>query len=165
MITEYLNTLEASLRQLDQSKLATLVDLIDLSTQRGGKILLFGNGGSAANALHGATDFNMILERIGRSSYAIGLTANIADITRIANDDAFSKIFTNQLQQYLAPNDVVIALSTSGNSGNIVHALEFARSFDENISTVLLTIRKDCGAARFAELVICSEIADTQIAE
>src|SRR3954454_14777108 len=93
----------------------------------GGKLIAFGNGGSAADAQH------MVAELVGRyraerkAIAAIALTVNSSSITSIANDYGFEEIFARQLEAIASPEDIVLAISTSGNSPNILRALETAR--------------------------------------
>src|ERR1700692_2654523 len=94
----------------------------------GGKLIVFGNGGSASDAQHiGA-------ELVGRYAVkrqalaAIALTTNSSSLTAIANDFGFEEIFARQLEALAKPQDVVLAISTSGNSSNVVRALETAKT-------------------------------------
>jgi D-sedoheptulose 7-phosphate isomerase len=92
----------------------------------GGKLIVFGNGGSASDAQH------MVAELVGRyvvkrqALAAIALTTNSSSLTAIANDFGFEEIFARQLEAIAKPQDVVLAISTSGNSSNVVRALETA---------------------------------------
>jgi D-sedoheptulose 7-phosphate isomerase len=93
----------------------------------GGKVIVFGNGGSASDAQH------MVAELVGRYAVkrqalaAIALTTNSSSLTAIANDFGFEEIFARQLEALAKPEDVVLAISTSGNSSNVVRALETAK--------------------------------------
>jgi D-sedoheptulose 7-phosphate isomerase len=111
--------------------------LILTCLREGGKLLVFGNGGSAAEAEH------LVAELVGRyrtdrqALAAIALTANSASLTAIANDYGFEQIFARQLQAIAKPGDVALAISTSGNSPNIVCALQSAR--EAGLVTIGLT--------------------------
>lgn len=109
------------------------------SYNNGGKIILFGNGGSAADAQHIAAEFvgRFKLER--DSLPAISLSTNTSIITAIANDYAYDEIFSRQLESIANDKDIIIAITTSGNSRNILNAVEFARS--KNIKVVGMTGR------------------------
>jgi D-sedoheptulose 7-phosphate isomerase len=110
------------------SEIVEAAALILTCLRGGGKLLVFGNGGSAAEAEH------LVAELVGRyrtdrqALAAIALTANSASLTAIANDYGFEQIFARQLQALAKPQDIVFAISTSGNSPNIVCALQSARS-------------------------------------
>jgi D-sedoheptulose 7-phosphate isomerase len=93
----------------------------------GGKLIVFGNGGSATDAQH------MVAELVGRYAVkrqalaAIALTTNSSSLTAIANDFGFEEIFARQLEALAKPQDAVLAISTSGNSPNVLRALETAK--------------------------------------
>jgi D-sedoheptulose 7-phosphate isomerase len=95
---------------------------------RGGKVLLFGNGGSAADAQHVAAELVGRFERIRRPFAAIALSADASVMTAISNDDGYERVFSRQLEALGRADDVVVAITTSGRSPNLVHALESARS-------------------------------------
>lgn len=114
--------------------------------KQGGKILVCGNGGSAADAQHFAAELvnRFEIERPGLA--AIALTTDSSALTSIANDYAFEQIFARQLRALGRPGDVLLAISTSGNSPNVVAAMEAAREL--GLSTVLLTGRDGGAMAR-----------------
>jgi len=95
--------------------------------QNGNKIILFGNGGSAADAQHIAAEFvgRFKLER--NSFPALALTDNSSTITALSNDYSFNKIFSRQCESFVTENDVVIAISTSGNSSNVISGVKTAK--------------------------------------
>ncbi len=95
---------------------------------RGSKIYIIGNGGSAATASHMATDLSKIVVRDTPRLRAISLTDNTPLITAIANDIDYSQVFREQLKNLLYPRDVVIGISVSGKSPNILHAITYANS-------------------------------------
>lgn len=104
----------------------------------GGKLILFGNGGSAADAQHIATELTHQFEVKNRKALAaIALTTNTSLITAIGNDWGFEQIFERQLQNLATEKDVVIGLSTSGNSLNVIRGIEQAKK--NNSFTVVLT--------------------------
>ncbi len=93
----------------------------------GGKVLLFGNGGSAADAQHIAGEFVVKLNFDRAALPAIALTTDSSVLTAVANDYGYAEVFARQVQALADVNDVVVAFSTSGNSENVVHALDAAR--------------------------------------
>ncbi|MBN1483528.1 MAG: D-sedoheptulose 7-phosphate isomerase [Chloroflexia bacterium] len=121
------------------------------SLERGGKLLLFGNGGSAADAQHVAAEFvnRFLIER--EAFPAIALTTDSSILTSIGNDRSFDQLFSRQLAALARPEDIVVGISTSGNSPNVLQALSYAR--DRGIKTVGFTGE---GGGRLVELVdIC----------
>ena len=101
--------------------------LIIMCLRAGGKLLFFGNGGSAADAQHLAAEFvgRFVRERAGLS--AIALTTDSSILTAVGNDYGFDQIFARQVQALGRPGDVAIAISTSGNSPNIIEGVKAAR--------------------------------------
>ena len=97
------------------------------SLQSGGKLLFCGNGGSAADSAHIATEFTCRFQGDRRPYPAIGLSADGGLLTAIGNDYAFQEIFARQVRAYGKPGDVLIALTTSGKSRNVLSAIEAAR--------------------------------------
>jgi D-sedoheptulose 7-phosphate isomerase len=94
----------------------------------GGKIVFFGNGGSAADALHLAAELVVRLRTDRRGLAALALTTNPSVLTAAGNDYGFERIFSRQIESLVAPQDVLVALSTSGASPNIVRGVEAGRA-------------------------------------
>lgn len=94
----------------------------------GGKIVFFGNGGSAADALHLAAELVVRLRNERRGLAALALTTNPAVLTAAGNDYGFEQIFARQIESLVSADDVLVALSTSGTSPNIVRGLEAGRA-------------------------------------
>ena len=101
--------------------------LIIMCLRAGGKLLFFGNGGSAADAQHLAAEFvgRFVRERAGLP--AIALTTDSSILTAVGNDYGFDQIFARQVQALGRPGDIAIAISTSGNSPNVIEAVKAAR--------------------------------------
>lgn len=120
--------------------LATLIQVIDVivaAFRNGNKLLLFGNGGSAADAQHIAAEFTNRF-RIERPPLpALALTTDTSALTAIANDYDFAQVFVKQLQALGKAGDVAMAISTSGNSPNVLAAVETCKKL--KIATVGLT--------------------------
>jgi D-sedoheptulose 7-phosphate isomerase len=96
---------------------------------RGSSVFILGNGGSAATAAHIAADLANAPRRAGQRPMRIfSLGENAACLTALGNDDGYEHVFAKQLDNYLAPNDVVIAISASGNSPNVLRAVELAKT-------------------------------------
>ena len=117
--------------------LAQAIDAIVAAFKRGNKLLLFGNGGSAADAQHIAAEFTnrFLIERPPLP--ALALTTDTSALTAIANDYDYTQIFAKQVQALGKPGDIAIAISTSGNSPNVLAAIEACKKL--NISTIGLT--------------------------
>jgi D-sedoheptulose 7-phosphate isomerase len=103
----------------------------------GGKILFCGNGGSFADAQHLSAEFTsrFLFDRPGLPSLALG--TNSSAMTAIGNDYGYENVFAREIQAIATPADVLIAITTSGNSGNILKALQAAK--ENNVHTVILT--------------------------
>ncbi len=105
----------------------------------GGKVLACGNGGSASDAQHFAAEFVGRFERERPGLAAIALTTDTSILTAIGNDYAFDAVFAKQVQALGAPGDVLLALSTSGNSANVLAAVEAAQA--REMTVIALTGR------------------------
>ncbi len=125
------------------SKLINIIDVLTAALKSGNKILLFGNGGSAADAQHIAAEFinRFLIERPPLP--AIALTTDTSVITSIGNDYDFSEIFSKQIRAIGQPGDVAWGISTSGNSANVMKGLEMAKKM--GLVTVAFT-GKDGGS-------------------
>lgn len=113
----------------------------------GGKVLTCGNGGSAADAQHFAAEFVGRFERERPGLAAVALTTDTSILTAIGNDYDFNSIFAKQVQALGAPGDILLAISTSGNSGNVLAAVDAARAKD---MTVIALTGRDGGRMREA---------------
>lgn len=124
---EHEKTIAAALQVL-KAPLARLVDAAVVSLRAGGKILFFGNGGSAADAQHLATELVVRYRKNRPSLGAIALTTDSSALTAIGNDFGFDDLFARQVEGLGRKGDVAIGISTSGNSPNVLKALETARA-------------------------------------
>jgi len=133
-----------------QGHLDTIVEVsqaIAAAFNAGNKLILFGNGGSASDASHIAAEFVNRFKRERPGLPAISLATDMAVITSIANDYDYSEIFARQLKSLSAEGDVAVALSTSGQSPNILKALEVAKK--KKLKTIFLTgLKGEKAAAR-----------------
>ena len=126
--------------------------LVDCITA-GGKVLACGNGGSAADAQHFAAEFVGRFERERPGLAAIALTTDTSLMTAIANDYDFNVIFSKQVQALGQPGDVLLAISTTGNSANVVAAIEAART--KEMIVIALTGHK---GGKMRELLIETDV-------
>ncbi len=120
------------------------------SLRTGGKVLVFGNGGSAADAAHAAAELVGRFRRERRGYAAIALTADPSVLTSIANDYGYDRVFARQIEALGQPADVAFAITTSGESVNAVRALETARA--QGLTTIALTGRDGGTAGRLADI-------------
>jgi len=121
-------------------ELSILIDLIFHTFKNtNGKLMFFGNGGSASDSSHIAAEFVNKFSFYRKALPAISLCSDVAVLTSIANDLSYNDIFARQIKAIGNDDDVAIALSTSGKSKNIHDALEVCKDKSKNISTVLFT--------------------------
>ena len=142
--------------QILSKPIAAAVQAILASVTSGGKVLACGNGGSAADAQHFAAEFVGRFERERPELGAIALTTDSSILTAIANDYDFSVIFSKQVRAFGGAGDVLLALSTSGNSANVLAAIEAAH--EREMTVVALTGKgggKMTSALRETDVHIC----------
>jgi D-sedoheptulose 7-phosphate isomerase len=108
--------------------IATASDLLVTKLAEGGKLLVFGNGGSAADSQHIAAELAGRYQTDRPGLPAIALTTDTSALTAIANDHGYSKVFARQVEALANPADLVLAISTSGNSPNVLNGVEAART-------------------------------------
>ena len=140
-------------------KIRETADLLTIALAAGGKLLIFGNGGSAADAQHMAAEFvnRFRLER--RPLPAIALTTDTSVITSIGNDYGFDQIFAKQVQALGRAGDVALGISTSGNSPNVLRGIQTAAG--RGLLTIALTGGGGGALASAADRVFCAPSAVT----
>jgi D-sedoheptulose 7-phosphate isomerase len=116
----------------------------------GRKILVFGNGGSASDAQHFAAELVGRFQRERRALPSLALTTDTSVLTALANDYAFERVFARQVEAFGQPGDVALGITTSGDSPNVVAALQTARA--QGLKTIALTGRTGGSAASAAEI-------------
>ncbi|MDP4199170.1 MAG: SIS domain-containing protein [Bacteroidota bacterium] len=128
---EYLSYFNQSLSSLDSTEVARFIELLMDAYDHDRTVFVIGNGGSAANASHFANDLakgTLYSKDQPKRLRALSLTDNVALMTAYGNDDGYHTIFEQQLRTLARPNDILIAISGSGNSPNIIHAIEWANA-------------------------------------
>jgi D-sedoheptulose 7-phosphate isomerase len=110
------------------SRIAQFAEKSADALRGGGKLVFFGNGGSAADALHLSAELVVRLRTERPGLAALALTTNPSVLTAAGNDYGFERIFSRQIESLVAKNDVLVALSTSGNSPNIIRGVEAGRA-------------------------------------
>ena len=126
------NEVSKSMERLSSS-IESIAKLAINCIESNGKIILFGNGGSAANAQHIAAELVGRYKTNRKGLAAIALTTDTSALTAIGNDFGYEKIFKRQLEALLNKNDLVIGISTTGNSSNVFFALEYAKSIHTKV--------------------------------
>ena len=127
-IEAYLSGLQAMLEQLSRDDIRAVVGALERAWRARRRIYIIGNGGSAATASHMMNDLNKMTRVPGQDRVmAIALTDNVPLMTAMANDQEFADVFTEPLLNLMEAGDVLIAISTSGNSPNIVKAAHLAK--------------------------------------
>lgn len=132
-IDGFLNKVIDALKNVPKGEIAKAINIIEATYERDGRIYIFGNGGSLAIATHWVSDFNKTvfshnLDSDVRRFQAIRLPSTESEITAWANDIGYDMVFAGPLKNYIRESDAIIAISSSGNSMNIVKAVELARA-------------------------------------
>ena len=128
LVKSYITELEQTLDQLSEEPILEVIRILHEARKQKRQIFIMGNGGSASTATHFVCDLakNTRMESWPHFR-VIGLTDNMAMFSALANDEGYSNVFVQQLEIYLQPEDIVIAISASGNSSNVLKAVEYAR--------------------------------------
>jgi|TARA_B100001964_G_scaffold215815_1_gene254479 D-sedoheptulose 7-phosphate isomerase len=141
--TKFEKNLESHINLLNDDKDYIKEKIEQFATQiikvilKGGKILVIGNGGSAADAQHFATELTVKMLKERKPLPVIALTTDTSALTAIGNDFGFEHIFSRQVEALMKKKDLLISISTSGNSKNIINALKFAKSKKFKILNIL----------------------------
>lgn len=124
----YIDQMQKAVGQIPLAPIARLIELLEAARVERRKVFIFGNGGSAATASHLANDLAKGTIATGKPRFrVISLNDNVPLLTAWANDTDYRKVFAQQLENLIEPGDLVLAISTSGNSPNIIEAVELAR--------------------------------------
>ncbi len=152
---------DVKLQMIDScaSDIEHAIEVVIGCLQNKGKILVFGNGGSAADAQHFAAEIVGRFYKERMPLPAIALTTDTSILTSVGNDYGFDKIFSRQIGGLATPDDVVIGISTSGNSANILAALKEAKEI--GCKVIILTGENACSADEFATVRIKVPSTDT----
>lgn len=160
----YLELVKATLNQLDINQINALAEAFYRTYENGGIIYTMGNGGSGASASHAAGDF------LKGASYGlekrfkiICLNDNLPSMMAIANDIGWDDIFVEPLKNFLSPKDLVIGISGSGNSKNVVKALAYANEI--GATTVAMTGFKGGKIKEIASLSVHAPVMDMEVTE
>lgn len=130
-IQNYISALQQTMDQLPQPLIAEAIRVLQRARMRGSQVFIMGNGGSASTASHFVCDLAKNTRRDGLPHFrAIGLADNMEIFSAYANDEGYENVFSQQLINLVGSGDVVIAISASGNSKNVVRAVEEARKYN-----------------------------------
>jgi len=163
-ITNYLQNLQRVLAELDVGEIDTISGIFKKAYDEERTIFVIGNGGSASTASHLACDLNKgACLHAQKKFHVMPLTDNLPTILAIANDIGYDAIFVEQLKNFARPDDVVVGISGSGNSANVLKAIEYARQ--QGCTTIGV-----CGydGGKLKQLVDCCfhvKVPDMQIVE
>ncbi len=136
-ISNYLDAQKSALDSINAASVERVVALLIEALRADRQIFVFGNGGSAANASHFATDLGKgSSDKLGRRFRVLSLNDNVSWMTALGNDYTYDEVFRRQLMNYARPGDLAIAMSVSGSSPNLVKAFEWAR--ENGLKTVAL---------------------------
>jgi D-sedoheptulose 7-phosphate isomerase len=126
-VTDYVTNLQSELAQLPLSIIYDAISILQEARCRGAHIFIMGNGGSASTASHFVCDLLKNTRVEGIPAFKVtGLADNMAVVSAFANDEGYENIFAQQLSVLIKPGDVVVGISTSGNSMNVIRAIEVA---------------------------------------
>ena len=156
-IQEYIRAQKAAHDSIQPEAVAKLIERFRQALRDDRQIFVFGNGGSAANASHFATDLGKgASDKLGRRFRVLALNDNVSWMTALGNDYCYEDVFVRQLMNYARPGDLVFTMSVSGNSPNVVRAVEWARAHE--LHTIALVGSK---RGRLAEVAHTAIIIDS----
>jgi D-sedoheptulose 7-phosphate isomerase len=125
---EYIRGLQATLDTLPMDRIEQVISVLHQARLESRQVFIMGNGGSAATASHFVCDLAKNTREPGKPHFkVIGLTDNNSLLSALANDEGYENVFVQQLENFLNTGDIVIAISASGNSPNVLKAVEYAR--------------------------------------
>lgn len=152
-IASYLQAQKAAHDSIPVDAVAQLIDTLRVALKEDRQVFIFGNGGSAANASHFATDLGKgASDKLGKRFRVLSLTDNVSWMTALGNDYSYEDVFVGQLQNFGRAGDVAIGVSVSGNSPNCAKALTWAKQ--HGLTTVALVGAKRGRMAEVAEHVL-----------
>lgn len=126
-VQQYFDGLKKVIDEFDIDQVTVVMERLLVAYRRRASVYIFGNGGSASTASHFVNDFNKgVSERLPQGFRFFCLNDNVPTMMAVANDISYNRVFVLQLKNYLQPDDLVIAISGSGNSPNVIEAVRFA---------------------------------------
>jgi D-sedoheptulose 7-phosphate isomerase len=129
LAADFFREFSGLLQHIDLDQFEHIYRMLRTARDRGAMVYIAGNGGSAATASHWANDLGKSTKASGQAPLRVmSLTDNIAWLTALANDESYERVFAGQLENFARPGDVLVVLSASGNSPNLLRAVELARA-------------------------------------
>lgn len=164
IINDYLESLKNTLDNLNREEVIKFKDILEETRQKGKKVIIFGNGGSGSTASHFACDINkgVSLNQEKRHK-VIALTDNIPTMLAYANDLSYDDVFVEQMKNFLENGDIVVGISGSGNSKNVLKAIEYANNLGN--TTVGITGFKGGKLKEISKFSVNANVEDMQISE
>ncbi len=164
IVSNYIQQLQSTLQQLNIQEFVQVAQLLQAARDRGSKIFIFGNGGSGSTASHFACDINKGVSYNKEKRFrVICLNDNIPTLLAYSNDVGYDVVFKEQLINFVEPNDVVIGISGSGNSPNVLSAIEVAK--EHKALTVGITGFNGGKLKSIADFSVNAHINDMQLSE
>jgi D-sedoheptulose 7-phosphate isomerase len=155
-ISEYIKTQKAALDSIPVEQVTQLIQKFKNAWTEDRQIFVFGNGGSAANASHFVTDLGKgASDKMNKPFRCLSLNDNTPWMTAISNDYSYEEVFSRQLMNFARPGDLVLTLSVSGNSPNLVKAVEWAKK--HGVYTIALVGAKRGKLAEIADFTIVAD--------
>lgn len=151
------------LRAESMPLIADMATRLEAVLRKGGKICFFGNGGSAADSQHLATEFVVRFTRQRAALASISFTTDTSSLTACANDFGFEQVFARQVEGLCSERDAVIGISTSGTSANVVRGLEAAKKI--GALTIAFTAADAAACGEVADLTFCAPSSVTARAQ
>ena len=167
-IKDYISLEIETLKKLNVEDINKAMNLMDDTRKAGGTIFVFGNGGSSATASHYQNDFNKgvseYLYKKGEPKFKLlCLNDNVATMMAIANDIGFEEVFRFQLEGVIKEGDIVMAISGSGNSKNVLNAVEYAKSCGNKI--IGITGYDGGKLKEMSDVSLCADVMSMQVTE
>ncbi len=152
-IAEYIAAQKTALDSIPHDSVEKMIRTLQQALKEDRQIFVFGNGGSAANASHFVTDLGKgASDKVGKRFRCLSLNDNVSWLTALGNDYSYEEVFVRQLTNYAKAGDVVLVMSVSGNSPNVVRAVEWAGK--NGLTTIALVGRKQGRLAALAQQVV-----------
>lgn len=163
-INGYLGRLQECIDKLDRKEIEAFMRILLQARDEGRQVFIMGNGGSASTASHFCCDFNKgISYQQDKKFRMICLNDNVATMLAYANDVSYDNVFVEQLKNFLQAGDIVIGISGSGNSKNVLRAIEYAKAHDA--VTVGLTGYNGGVLKQICQYSVNANVDDMQISE
>ncbi|MDI9357227.1 MAG: SIS domain-containing protein [Chitinophagaceae bacterium] len=164
IINNYISHLKDTLDTFNRNEIVALHTILEETRQKGKKTIIFGNGGSGSTASHFACDINKgVSLKQQKKHKIIALTDNIPTMLAYANDMGYEEVFVEQMKNFLEEGDIVIGISGSGNSKNVLKAIEYANS--KGNTTIGITGYNGGKLKQISKMSVNAHVNDMQISE